>query len=206
MPINRDSAVQAVFQAMRSHARADLESLRDGPNDRAAAIEWANARGLGSPVIIDYACSLRDWWEKNINAKSDLRGGWVVYFEGRWRKNSPEEDQWVEANSRPENANWYLPDPGSQTLSCWLKDATKLYREREALIDPKHRARAKREHNNLDIHCGWFVEVHVNGIRPSVLAKQIRVEPPAIDEATKKVADLLGLRRRTWRRGRPTQY
>jgi hypothetical protein len=76
-----------------------------------------------------------------------------------------------------------------------------MYDARARLCLRGGRDRELRDH--ADRFYGWFVQVHVLGINPKHVAADDGVKRPAVETATRRVETELGLRRRTWPRGRP---
>jgi hypothetical protein len=161
--------VEGIFKALRIHARAQLEELRDHD---ATADEWAANHSLGSQLIIDRARILRDWW-RNAKKHEHLRhhaealeiGGLTIVA-----VRSDQEVQWVRENLQPDN----LLRPWNETQEEWLRRAQNLYRQRAAVGGNGHRPRRE-----FTMHCEWFVKVQaLNVIFSPILNLTFSRTPP----------------------------
>ena len=200
--MQRAQAVEYLFTTLRARCPQVLADLRDTRGgDVTVATEWASRHALNCPSVIDYACFLRGQWARSPRIAKRLGGGRIAGV-GSYRPASEAEKAWVAAQSHPGSQ----PHPDTETLSEWLRRATAQYRQLESIIYPNGRPRQPpTSRNELSRHCDWFVRVHVEGIRPAVLSRQVQCDRAAIERETKKVATLLGLQRRTWPRGRRSQ-
>jgi len=176
----------------------DLREL----GDDGAVDQWGGRHNLSSSIVIEAARELRSFWADNPHAAAKLRvGGKVIVIVGSYRIESQAEKRWVAAYSGMQEM---LPNPADESLRHWLVRAEEMYREREEIIF--NGGRRPRSHppvrNEMPRHCEWFVKVHIQNKRPVDLAGRNVADRAAIERATNKVAKLLGLRRKTWPRGR----
>lgn len=193
------NAVGYVFGAIKQFEPSLLEDLRarrrQGSRDVAKA--WSAAHSLDSPRVRAYVSEILQRWKDHPVEETSLRVQFGVALTGVYRELSAAESAWL-VNLRDPNNHYAIPDPFRQSLRQWLRLATGLYREREALIyGGKKRPRRPpviRDHSQK--HCEWFVQTHVLGVRATDVARSERdpVTPKAVKTATKNVAALLGIR------------
>lgn len=182
---------------MRGSSRAALVALRDTPCNRIAVTAWATAHYLDSETIVDYAFQVRCFWQDHPDSAALLK--WTtrqrVVF-GVW--------------GPPAAPPSLAPEPSRETLREWLKRAAAAYRlATEPTIRPARASRSiSRRPKMMDmaVHLLWFIEVQVNGCRPSEVAARAKVDRAAVERATHRVAEALGVpRRRRLPTGRPKQ-
>jgi hypothetical protein len=102
-------------------------------------------------------------------------------------------------------ASKLLPNPIDESLTEWLARSKALYLDAASFLKvPKVRPRSSTQrYTVLTRHCEWFVQVQVHGMTLSAVAREHRTDRAAVDRATRRVAGLLQLKRRTIR-GRPS--
>ena len=192
-PKRRD-VVDGVFEALLKHARDRLGQLRD---DDVRVEEWAERQLLSSPFIVEHAKILRLYWGISDSRRSSLQKSMADSLDleclGIVVMMSDDKHAWIRDNVHVRN----LPDPFRETQRQWLIRAGKLYRDRAAI--GLRRVPLRPE---FPKHCEWFVKVQVLGIRPSRLARTSHCDRAAVERETRKIASLLRIPRRTWRRGR----
>jgi hypothetical protein len=196
------NVVGALFEALGRVAVGQelLQKLRSLPDDADIA-SWAAASHLNSPAIVEYAIGIREYWRSNPHRAAKLHTRWLtIVVVGPDR--SEKDPEWA-STGRLDDVQ---PKPG-ETERQYLLRHRRIFRERRAFIGDDH------EKKPLSVlfpevsprHAEWFVFVNVAGERPTQLARRMKCDRAAVERATRKIAGLLGVQRRTWPVGHPKQ-
>ena len=196
------NVVGALFQALErlTVGQQLLRELRDLRGD-ADVTSWAARSHLDSPDIVEYAMGVREYWRHNPHRALQLNTNWltvVVAEPDRGEKNQ----EWAST----ELGEHLLPRP-RETERQFLLRQKGVFRDRRAFIgDERPNGRPNVAPPDVSPrHAEWFVFVNVAGERPTQLARRIDCDRAAVERATRKVASLLGVQRRTWPVGPPRQ-
>jgi hypothetical protein len=191
---------QAFYFVMGALKRRDLSALRrlrDATGELESVVAaWAKAQHLLSPVVNLYLQGVLHWWRHQPIHASRLTFDDAVHG-GMFVVPSPRDEAWEQQQTHHRN----LPNPQHESLAEWLARARDLYQSRAAV--QKHRRKRRLRRTEFERQCDWFIQVHVQGVRPSVVAKATGINRAAIERGTDRIAALLGLQRRRWRPGRP---
>jgi hypothetical protein len=180
-----------LFLAMRTAAPEALAALRDGPDDRKSIDAWAKTHRLKNEDIIENAHAIRQFWNANPERAAALRWVTVMELRGTFVPRPP--------------LLVLTPNPDEKTLRQWLRRAADAYREHSLSHQPRNSKRPAKRTPEIFKHAVWFIDVQVNGVRPSEVAKRAKVDRAAVERATQKVAKQFGLVRRSWSMGRPVK-
>jgi hypothetical protein len=210
--VDVNDVVSELFESLRRIAPATLIALREvgaAIADRAegcpyscgvdcvrvaAVRHWAKAQSLFSPTILQYSHGLLAYWAWNPHKAQHL---YTLWRTPAWIVPSGEEDKWLKVTGA--RFEEWAPDPVNEPLNDVLGRVKALYYERAQF----HEQTYLPKRSSLSAHCEWFVRVQVLEQRPSHVARTSCVVTQAVDSATRKIAQWLKIRRRTWERGRP---
>ena len=191
----RRSNRRKLFRVLGTVVPDVLIALRDGPHDRASTEQWARTHWLNSPLVIQEAERVVEWWRTRPKSARLLDGGQITMV--GIHSDAPGEKEWRRAMLCAET----LPQPHLETLKEWLTRATEVYHAIDRIQRPRGGKHVRKvlpvPPSYRDIE--WFVEVQVRDRRakeagPGVARSQVT-------RARSAVATLLGIPPRPSRLG-----
>jgi hypothetical protein len=209
--------VWVFFLALCDKAPEVIDDLRRLPTAGSHDVQkWALRHHLMSSVILKRAQIIRkdSHWRPGASHRWACGNGRVIHVGNvggpfdKWCsdrvKASDSERRMFPSLADEMKATELLPNPNNESLTEWLARSKALYLEAASILRvPKVRPRSPAQrYAVLKRHCDWFVDVQVHGMTLSAVARKHHTDRAAVDRATRRVAGLLQLKRRTIR-GRP---